>query len=141
MCNHVHTNTNISECVHTLTNLCVATPSSVVFESANPKSSFAFHTHDLPVEAAFYHQAQGNPNWEDAMSNELAALDANKTWDIITLPKGKKPISCRWVYKIKHRSDGSIERYKARLVAKGFTQKQGIDFHETFSPMVKFNTV
>lgn len=66
------------------------------------------------------------------MSNKLAALDANKTWDIVKLPKGKKPISCRWVYKIKHRSDGSIERYKVRLVAKGFTQKRGLIFMKLF---------
>nr|XP_016450699.1 PREDICTED: uncharacterized mitochondrial protein AtMg00820-like [Nicotiana tabacum] len=75
------------------------------------------------------------------MLKEFKALDANYTWDIIPLPPHKKPMPCNWVYKIKQRSDGSIERYKSRLVIKGDTQKEGIDYTETFSPMVKFTTI
>jgi Reverse transcriptase (RNA-dependent DNA polymerase) len=75
------------------------------------------------------------------MQNELKALETNHTWDLVPLPKGKKPVRCKWVYKIKYNSDGTIERYKARLVAKGYTQTYGIDYQETFAPVAKMNTV
>lgn len=75
------------------------------------------------------------------MEKEITALNNDHTWDFVVLPKGKKAIGCKWVYKIKKNVDGSIERYKAILVAKGSTQKYGIDYHETFSPFVKMSTI
>ena len=72
------------------------------------------------------------------MDAEIQALEANHTWVLTDLPVGNVPIRCKWVYKIKHRTDGSIERFKARLVAKGYTQQEGLDYYETFSPVVKF---
>ena len=75
------------------------------------------------------------------MESELHALEANNTWYLTKLPRGKVPIGCRWVYKIKHHVDGSIERHKARLVAKGYTQQEGVDFLDTFSPVAKLTTI
>ena len=66
------------------------------------------------------------------MKEELDALSKNHTWDLVTLSPGKSVVGCKWIYKIKTRSDGSIKRYKALLVAKGFTQEYGIDYDETF---------
>lgn len=68
-------------------------------------------------------------------------MAANITWDSVPLPKGKKPITCKWVYKIKHKANGPIECFKARLVVRGFTQKPSIDFHETCSTIVKITTI
>lgn len=82
-----------------------------------------------------------NPLWIAAMNKEIQALEANDTWILTTLPKGKFPVGCRWIYKVKYHSDGTLETDKARLVAKGYTQTEGIDFHETFAPVAKLNTL
>ena len=69
------------------------------------------------------------------MKEELDALHKTGTWDLVYLPSGKSAIDCKWVYKIKTRSNGTVDHYKACLVAKGFTQECGIDYEETFAPM------
>jgi hypothetical protein len=75
------------------------------------------------------------------MAEEIATLERTGTWDLVSPPLGVCPITCKWVYKIKIRSDGSLERYKARLVARGFQQEQGRDYDETFAPMSHMTTV
>lgn len=88
-----------------------------------------------------YIQASKSPNWVSVMKDELDALERNQTWELTSLPKGKKAISSKWVYKLKLKSDGTVDRYKARLVTKGFNQVQGLDYHEIFSPVAKCVTV
>ena len=75
------------------------------------------------------------------MKKDMDALLRNNTWENCKLPEGKKPVGCRWIFTIKRRADGSIERYKARLVANGYTQTYGIDYEERLSPVAKMNTV
>jgi hypothetical protein len=93
------------------------------------------------VEPTCFEQVIGNPKWDNAMDEEMAALDANATRELVTLPKDKKIIGCKWVYKVKHNVDGFMSRYKARLVAKGYAQTYGIDYEETYSPVAKMTTV
>jgi hypothetical protein len=75
------------------------------------------------------------------MQKEMKALHKNKTWDLVKLPNEKKVVECKWVFTIKHKADDSVERYKARLVAKEFIQIYEIDRKETFSPVVKMNSI
>ena len=86
-------------------------------------------------------EALADPKWRQAMEVEIQALDKNRTWHLVPGKSGQNIIDCKWVFKIKRKADGSIDRYKARLVAKGFKQRYGIDYEDTFSPVVKIATV
>lgn len=75
------------------------------------------------------------------MQQEIRALEKNDTWTLTDLPNGERAIESKWVYKIKYKQNGEVERYKARLVAKGFTQMEGVDYHDTFAPVAKLVTM
>ncbi|KAK1631986.1 hypothetical protein QYE76_006301 [Lolium multiflorum] len=88
-----------------------------------------------------YKEALRTPHWREAMEAEFSALQRNDTWKLVPPVPGINLIDSRWIFKVKLHSDGSIERYKARLVAKGYKQRYGLDYDETFSPVVKPATI
>jgi len=80
-------------------------------------------------------------SWKEAMEDEMASLEKSKTWDLVPLPDGRKTVGCKWVFKKKFSVDGNVEKYKARLVVKGYSQVEGIDYGEIFSPVVKLTSI
>jgi ATP-binding cassette subfamily B (MDR/TAP) protein 1 len=95
-------------------------------------------------EPSTFHEAIKSTDvsmWMTAMQEEIEALHKNNTWDLVPLPQGRKAIGNKWVYKIKRDDNDQVERYRARLVVKGYAQKEGIDFNEIFSPVVRLTTI
>ncbi|CAA7046908.1 unnamed protein product [Microthlaspi erraticum] len=124
-------------------------PSTTVYPLSNVLSYSALAplyqtyvlSYSLETESTTFKQAMTSPHFRHAMNEELEAMEVNRTWTIESLPPGKNVVGCKWVYTIKYKADGTIERYKARLVTKGFTQQEGVDFTETFSPVAKLTSV
>jgi hypothetical protein len=91
-----------------------------------------------------YEEAVSGPQkkqWETAINDELQSLAINNVWELTEAPKGANIVSCKWVFKIKRLPNGQIDRYKARLVARGFTQQYGVDYYETFAPVVRIESL
>jgi hypothetical protein len=107
---------------------------------SEPLRGFVHVLSSIQVPAGIQ-EALSDPKWTQAINEEMGALLKNDTWTLVPLPEGEKAVGCKWVFSIKHKADGSIERYKARLVAKGYTQTYGVDYQDTFSPVAKLSTI
>jgi hypothetical protein len=94
-------------------------------------------THDPETFA----EASDHKYWDTTMNEEYHSLMENDTWDLVPLPKGRKIVKCKWVYRTKYALDGSVDRHKAQLVSKVFSQVEGIGYNETFAPIDKMNSI
>jgi hypothetical protein len=112
------------------------------FRIFKPKHAYKTTLTDyLTTEPPTFKLACQLPQWQDAMHSEFQALQRQETWTLVPPSPSQNIVGYRWVYKLKRNLDGSISHYKARLVAKGYHQQHGMDFDETFSPVVKPTTV
>jgi hypothetical protein len=89
-------------------------------------------------EPETWQEAMSDSRWKDAMEAEYDALRCNNMWRLVPTQEGRNVIDCKWVYKVKRKADGTVDRYKARLVAKGFKQRYGIDYEDTLLKLQQF---
>ena len=92
-------------------------------------------------EPSSYQEATEHQVWQDAMVEEYSSIMQNDVWEVVPRPTDRVVVGSRWIYKIKHGADGSIKKYKARFMAKGFSQKEGIDYEDTFAPVARYTSI
>jgi hypothetical protein len=98
-------------------------------------------SHIIDTEPSCHEEVTGQHVWQDAMAEEYQSILKNDVWDIVLRPEGKSVVTSKWIYKIKHTVDGSVEKYKARFVARGFSQVKGLDYEETFAPVARYTSI
>ena len=98
-------------------------------------------SHIIDYEPSCYEEASSQQVWRDAMMEEYQSIIKNDVWDIVPRPKGKYVVTSKWIYRIKHVADGSIDNHKERFVARGFSQVEGIDYEETFSLVARYTSI
>ena len=95
----------------------------------------------IKAEPSTFEEAVNHQEWKDAMNEEYQSIMKNGVWEIIPRPEDKSVVTSKWIYKIKHAADGSIDKYKARFVARVFSQQEGIKYEETFALTTRYITI
>jgi hypothetical protein len=119
-------------------------PRQAVRESKPPErfSSYIVMVSSIrKSEPSTFEEATGRQVWRDAMMEEYNSIMKNDVWEVVPRPKGKSVVTSKWLYKLKHVADGSIEKYKARFVARGFLQVEGINYDETFAFVSRYTSI
>jgi hypothetical protein len=98
-------------------------------------------SHIIDIEPSCHGEAARQQVWQDAMTEEYQTIMKNDVWDVVPRPEGKSVVTSKWIYKIKHAVDGSIEKHKARFVARGFSHVEGIDYEETFALVARYTSI
>jgi hypothetical protein len=95
----------------------------------------------LDEEPTTFEESVQKKQWKEAMMKEHQSIMKNDVWEIVPRPKEKSVVTSKWVYKIKHAADRSVDKYKARFVARGFSQKEGENYDKTFSPVARYTSI
>ena len=111
------------------------------FEKSFGDDFIVYLVDNTPTSIAEAYASPDADDWKEAVHNEMDSILSNGTWELCERPYGCKPVGCKWVFKKKLRPDGTIEKYKARLVAKGYTQREGEDYFDTYSPIARLTTI
>ena len=98
-------------------------------------------SHFIDSEPSTYEEVVEQQMWKDAMVEEYQSIMKNDLWEVVSRPEGKSVATSKWIYKIKHAANGSVEKYKARFVARGFSQKEGVDYDETFAHVARYTSI
>jgi hypothetical protein len=121
-----------------------ATPKGTFRERKKPdKYSGLIAQLNLVIDSEPYtfEEASKHKVWKDAMIEEYESILKNDVWEVVPRPLGKSIVISKWLYKIKHATDDSVEKFKARFVARGFSQKEGIDYDEIFAPVARYTSI
>jgi hypothetical protein len=110
-------------------------------EAVDRQISYCYNMDDDPKTYEEAIKSHDSAFWKEAINDEMDSIVGNNTWKLVDLPPGSKPIGCKWVFRKKIKTDGTVDKFKARLVAKGFTQKQGLDYFDTYAPVARIATI
>ena len=108
------------------------------------KEMFLVGDKDQLIDPKTYDEAMSDidsEKWLNAMKSKIESMHSNQVWSLVDPPEGIVPIGCKWIYKRKIGADGKVETFKARLVEKGYSQREGIDYHDTFSPVAMLKSI